>query len=367
MNNKRVLVVGPWRAAGGVHTFMRNLCLHSNLKEKWSFHQFNISRPPKTVSDNHQYTFFQSDPTRLFKSLVVTGKNALRYPMNVSKVDILQIQSSDYYSFWESMAYAKIAKAFKKPVVVRFGGAFNHFYDASSNRQQAMIRKALLIPDAIIVQSTSWKTYFTQFVDPSFLNIIPNAVPQPPPLLDRGQRTLPLTALFICTNDAKRKGIDTVLKAIPTLQQQVRFVFLAVNDSVRKLVDDAGLTNAIEMHDPVPRKRMKEEFYPRADILLLPSHAEGFPNSMLEAMAAGLPIITTPVGAIPDVLTPQVHGFLNDPNDFEALIRDVQFLIDNPIERLKMGLQCYQLVSSTYELDTVFSRFDRIWNQLLST
>ena len=131
------------------------------------------------------------------------------------------------------------------------------------------------------------------------------------------------------------------------------------------MLENQNVIEDIEIHDSVSRQKMKEYFYPRADIFLLPSHAEGFPNSMLEAMAAGLPIVTSPVGAIPDVLVPKIHGFLNDPSDHEALIRDVLFLVQNPEERFKMGKRCYDLVSSDYQLDTVFSRFDRLWKTLL--
>ena len=362
---KKVLVVGPWGATGGVHTFMRNLCLHSNLKESWDFQQFNISRPPKKVSDNHHYNFLHSDPTRLFKSLFVTGRNAARYPLHVHSSDLLQIQSSDYYSFWEAMTYAKIAKLLRKPVVVRFGGIFDQFYAASSEREQHLIRRALLLPDAVIVQSSSWKTFFKQFIPEERLNIVPNAVPVPPPMPDRSQRKGLVTALFICTNDAKRKGIDSVLKAVTELKDRVRFVFVAVNESVRSLIKQHGLDKDIELHDPVSNEEMKRFFYPQADIFLLPSLGEGFPNSMLEAMASGLPVVTTPVGAIPDVLTPNVHGFLNEPGDSSAFIRDVAFLVDNPTERLAMGTRCYTLVSSEYNLDAVFTRFDHLWNRLL--
>ena len=365
MTLRKVLVVGPWGATGGVHTFMRNLCIHSNLKESWDFQQFNISRPPKKVSDNHHYNFLHSDPTRLFKSLVVTGKNAARYPRHVHSSDLLQIQSSDYYSFWEAMAYTKLAKTLRKPVVVRFGGIFDQFYASSSEREKKLIRRALLLPDAVIVQSSSWKTFFKQFIPEERLNIVPNAVPTPPPIPDRSERKEMVTALFICTNDAKRKGIDSVLKAVAKLKSRVRFVFVAVNDSVRSLVQENGLEEDIELHAPVSNEEMKHSFYPRSDIFLLPSRGEGFPNSMLEAMAAGLPVVTTPVGAIPDVLTPNVHGFMNDPMDVSAFIRDIAFLVDNPAERLAMGHRCYELVSTKYNLDVVFARFARLWDRLL--
>ena len=77
---------------------------------------------------------------------------------------------------------------------------------------------------------------------------------------------------------------------------------------------------------------------------------------MLEAMAAGLPTITTPVGAIPEVLRPGEHGFINEPTDVEGFFRDLSFMIDNPNERRQMGQNSYDLanrVSFGYHISTI--------------
>ena len=82
-------------------------------------------------------------------------------------------------------------------------------------------------------------------------------------------------------------------------------------------------------------------------------------------MAAALPVVTTPVGAIPDIITKDVHGFINDPNDVQAFIRDVSLLLDNPALRHKMGKHCYELVSNDYNLDIVFQRFSILWDRTI--
>lgn len=364
---KKVLVVGPWTNTGGVHTFMRNLCLHSNLKERWDLQSFDLSRPEKKTMDNNAYNFLSSDPKRLLKSILVTGGHLAQFPLEVRKADVLQIQASDHYAFWEPLLYAKVAKSMGKPVVVRFGGSFDKFYGSSTPTQQKMIERALQVPDALVVLSEWWKEHFSQYVDGSKVHVIPNAVPKPPVPPDRNIRTGKPVVLWIAGFEAKRKGIDVMLNLVERLHTKAHFLFIAVTDQVRDVIAKRGLTEHIEMHGIQKRQTLKEVFYPRADIFMLPSFGEGFPNSMLEAMAAGLPSLSTPVGAIPEVLIPHEHGFINDPTDADGFYRDLLYMIENPEKRRQMGQNCYDLVSTKYHLDTVFQRYTDLWQQSILT
>lgn len=365
---KNVLVVGPFsEQAGGVITFQKNLITHSDLSQRWNFIPFNISRPAKKKHNiAHGYeAFLQSDVSRMAKALSITGWNFARFPLAIQQADVLQIQSSDYYSFWEASLYTLIAKKLRKPVVVRFGGAFDNFYEQSSPQQQRIIRHCLQHPDQIVVQSQKWKDYFSQFTAVEKLNIVPNAVPFPPPIPARNN-PIPV-ALFICTAEAKRKGLDTILRAAPSLKDKIRFLFVAANEEVHRQVDDLGLSDMIEIRGNVPRHVMKEEIYPASDIFLIPSHGEGFPNSMLEAMASGLPVIGSHAGAIPEVIIPPKNGFLIDAHAHEALLESIQQLLDNPDLRQSQGAFNHHLCETTYEITHLFRRFDTIWNTAITS
>lgn len=365
-NKNEVLIVGPWVSTGGVHTFMRNLGIHSNLSDNWHFERYNIARPLKlTTINNNQYNFLSSSPKRLVKSLYVTGRNFLKFPMAVLEADLIQIQASDHYAFWEPLLYAKVAKALGKPAVVRFGGSFDKFYESSTPSQQKMIVEALQIPDALVVLSQGWKDYFGKYVAREKIYVIPNAVPVPPPMPDRSKREGKPVVLWISGMEAKRKGIDAMLELVAELKDKAHFLFVAVTDQVRETIAEKGLADDIELHGIQNRDRMNQYFYPRADIFMLPSFGEGFPNSMLEAMAAGVPTITTPVGAIPEVLIPNEHGFINEPTDVSGMRRDLEYLVDNKKERLRMGKNSYELVCSSYSLNKVFARYDQLWKSKL--
>ena len=103
----------------------------------------------------------------------------------------------------------------------------------------------------------------------------------------------------------------------------------------------------------------------RDSILLLPSFSEGFPNSMLEGMAAGLAFIGAPVGAVPEVITDGVEGFLVPPGDADALAEATLRVAEDRALRSRLGQASYDKVCSEYELNVMFSRFDRIWSSVM--
>ena len=86
--------------------------------------------------------------------------------------------------------------------------------------------------------------------------------------------------------------------------------------------------------------------YHESDIFLLTSDYEGTPNVVLEAMACGLPIVSTNVGDLPNIIEPQFNGFLVDREDEEGLYNSLLMLYENPSLRERMGFQNRQKITS---------------------
>ena len=74
----------------------------------------------------------------------------------------------------------------------------------------------------------------------------------------------------------------------------------------------------------------KSKILSTTDILVLPSYYEGLPISVLEAMSYAMPVITTPVGGIPEVVTDGVEGTLFTPGDKASLTQTIDTYIENP-------------------------------------
>jgi len=364
----RVMVVGPFsETAGGVLTFQKNLMQRSDLKERWDFVPFSTSRPAKqTTSDNYSYgALFNSGLKRTAVGLGITAWHLSAFPVALKRhrTDLVQIQSSDFYNFWESMIYIAQASLLKVPTVIRFGGDFEHFFNASGPKAQRLIVELLQTPTAIVVQSQGWKDYFSQHTDAHRLHIVGNAVPHPKSLPIRNNDGV-VKILFICTSDATRKGVDAVLAIAPRLRNQAQLVFVAAGGEVQERVVKLGLQDIITHHPVVDRVKMAE-LYEENDVLLMPSLSEGFPNTMLEGMAAGMAYVGSPVGAVSEVIEEGVNGFLHAPDDIDGLTDSLVALVKNPELRSKMGANNHAKICSEYELNTMFKRFDRIWNDVI--
>jgi glycosyltransferase involved in cell wall biosynthesis len=101
-----------------------------------------------------------------------------------------------------------------------------------------------------------------------------------------------------------------------------------------------------------------------ADVFLLPSHSEGFPNALIEAMATGLACIVTPVGAVPEIVGND--GAIVVPvEDSHALADAIGRLATDPDLRSKLGEAARQIVATRYVQSAMAPRLGDAWQALL--
>jgi glycosyltransferase involved in cell wall biosynthesis len=105
---------------------------------------------------------------------------------------------------------------------------------------------------------------------------------------------------------------------------------------------------------------------PEIDISVLPSLSEGLSNSLLEAMAAGVPVIATRVGGTPEAVEDGNTGLLVPPADLGALIRAMTFLLDNPQSMRRMGEEGRRRVLSRFSVERMIQETESLYFKLLS-
>jgi len=88
-----------------------------------------------------------------------------------------------------------------------------------------------------------------------------------------------------------------------------------------------------------------------ADVMVLPSYSEGLPYALLEAMAAGVPVIATPVGAIPDVASDGTHGFLVPPRDGKAIAEALAILAGDREKLSWMSRACRRRIRAAFSIE----------------
>jgi len=99
-----------------------------------------------------------------------------------------------------------------------------------------------------------------------------------------------------------------------------------------------------------------------ADIFVLPSLAEGMPNSLLQAMACGLPVVTTRVSSIPAIVKNEVNGILIEPGSAEAICQGLKRLIDDPQLRRRMSETNRRQILENHDISTAWPRIASILN-----
>jgi len=104
----------------------------------------------------------------------------------------------------------------------------------------------------------------------------------------------------------------------------------------------------------------------KVDIVCLPSYREGLPKSLLEAAAAGLPIVTTDVPGCKEAVEDKMNGFLVTPRSPESLVEPLQSLLKSPEMRLRMGKYGRNMAESKFCSNIIDTKFINVYKKLIS-
>ncbi len=148
------------------------------------------------------------------------------------------------------------------------------------------------------------------------------------------------------------KGVFEMLEALSKLKASGRELRLVVggNGEVERFkaeVKRRGLEEIVDFRGWISGKE-KDELLSSCDVLVLPSHAEGLPISVLEAMANGKAVISTPVGGIPDVVHDGENGFMVTPGDADGIAAAMERYISDPSLSRKHGRAGLEIVKPYY-------------------
>lgn len=169
---------------------------------------------------------------------------------------------------------------------------------------------------------------------------------------------------------ARNKGYVDLLRAISKVRAfgiDARLLALGPVDSadadeISALVDENGLQPSIV---DLGERTDCLEFLSAADAIALPSYREGFPMSLLEGMAAGLPAIATDVGGIPELVTNGHDGFLIRPGDIEALSQAIRRLAENPTLKQSLALEA-QMTAQTHNSEATAVSYLEVFEEARS-
>lgn len=167
----------------------------------------------------------------------------------------------------------------------------------------------------------------------------------------------------------EQKGIDILLKSLPLVLRQHDVVLSIVGtgsrlDRYKALAGELNLNNRVRFCGFVEHDHMPSQ-YAGADLFVLPSRRESFGLVLAEAMACGLPVVSTTVGAIPEVVEDGVTGLLVPPDDPRALADAINTLLSDPQRRKAMGIAGGERVEKYFTWDKVADRVLEGYHKIL--
>lgn len=134
--------------------------------------------------------------------------------------------------------------------------------------------------------------------------------------------------------------------------------------NIEAKIAELGLSDRVSL---VGQQDRPETWMQAMDIFCLPSYAnEGVPQAILQAMLSGLPIVTTPVGAITEAVTHGETGLVVPPRDAAALEQALQTLMAAPEQRAQLGMQARQVAEARFSFNSMLDKMEAIFQAAIA-
>lgn len=248
-----------------------------------------------------------------------------------------------------------------KYVLHLHGSEFREFYDHElSHNGKYLVRLLFSKAQKIIALSNSWRGWIEDSFKLKNVIVIHNGVES---VKRESTHSRTKTILFL-GRIGKRKGVDILLKAMID-------VVKVIPDARLVIGGDGDIESFQSMCSPLggsvtflgwigPEDKEKE--LNNAAVYCLPSWNEGLPMSILEAMSAGLPVVSTPVGGIPEAVIHGQNGYLVPPGDDSALAQALIRLLSDPELATKMGHEGRRLYEEHFSADRMCASFVELYD-----
>lgn len=313
---KRVIIVGPHpKGKGGIASVV---AFHLSKIENYNF--IPVSGPGLS---------------KLYLPILALFKS-LKYLFGTTK--LVHLHSASYKDFYRNALFVAWFKILGKKVYIhQHGGFFDDFY----KEHPKFVKRVCRWADGMIGVSTYFTNFFKEKELTKDVRLLPNGIE---PSEYKGKVPVERKPLVISYfgSITEGKGIFDVVEAIGKNRQkfvnkiELHIGGLGKTQELESLIKKYSLEQSVRMLGWLDREA-KKRLLEISDMFIHPSYKESFGLAILEAMDYGLPIITTNVGGIPDLVTDDVNGLIVASGDVDAIAEAISKLIENPELRYELG------------------------------
>lgn len=299
-----------------------------------------------------------------WRKMIYLATGLADFLVRIPFYDIVHIHTADYGTEKRKRIFARLTKLFGKKLIVHLhssgpefsiGGQYRSLYDYSFANA-----------DRIILLSNTWLSE-AQNAFPSQagkMEVLYNPCPDMKPSKPEDRE---LYILFAGTL-IHRKGYDDLIKAFAAIADKHPDwrLKLAGNGEIeagKTLAEQLGISDRVDFLGWIADNR-KDNAFRHASIYCLPSYSEGFPMGVLDAWAYHLPVVTTPVGGIPDIANDGENMLLFNPGDNDRLSEKLEMLMSDEALRNRLSSESAFLASERFSIKTITNHLDNIYNSI---
>lgn len=295
----------------------------------------------------------------------------LQIAWNVARrrVRLLHVHMADGGSIVRKGIIIRLAAWLAVPVIVHIhGSAFEKVLRGSDRFMTGWFRGTLLAADRILVLGRYWQRLLVDgfAIEPDRVLVLPNAV-EGPVSVPRRPATLPCRILFLGRME-REKGLPELLEALSDKRvAQLEWSMLVAGagdrETYRRRAAALGLAEKVDFRSWAPEADV-HKWLTESDVFVLPSHREGLSMALLEAMAFGLAVVTTPVGGNAEAVVDGVSGLFVPVGDRDALAAALVRVISD--HRLRGALQAgaRRRYEEHFEMAAYCRRLDSVYREV---
>lgn len=360
---------------GGIGVSLRRLIDHWNLPTPMV--HFNPELFKRTYGTTGQLRF-----RNFFLSLVTLVR--LSYSVAKVRPSLVHYHTSRGMAFLKDMVLAAMVRCLFRVTTVlhiRSSDATAILVSRAPRLQCFQLRVLQHCCDRLVLLSENVLNDFAAILGPEAgrrfraqCTVLPNFTLLPT-MYRQHQEPTDCVRVFYIGNLGAGKGICDILEAARRLKGQVTSPFQVIlagpfNDRreeqrIRTLVANYHLSETIIFLGTV-LERKKEAAFLQADVFVLPSYSEGMPQSLLEAMAYGLPVVVSNVGGIPEVVCNGQEGLMIKPGDIDELCRALKQLIESVECRQRMGAAARRRMTAHHTVEIYLRQLQELYDSVLT-
>lgn len=278
--------------------------------------------------------------------------------------DIVHIHTADYGTEKRKRIFARLAKLFGKKLIVHLHSSGPEYSIGGKYRE--LYRWSFTHADKVIALSNMWRDEIIKAYDlPSeyvevLYNPCPNVVPS-----DFNEREKYILFAGTLTH---RKGYDDLLRAFARISSHFPNwrLKLAGNGEIeegKRIATEHGIDDKVDFLGWINGEE-KDKVFRNASVYCLPSYSEGFPMGVLDAWAYHLPVVTTPVGGLPDIAVDGENTLLFNPGDIVTIAIQLEKIMIDEKLRIKLTKTSAQLSSNRFCIKEITKQLSELYQSL---